>query len=351
MAESSRRRFLTALGSAVAAALLPGRAGAASGWREATSPTGADLRDVARARSGAVAVGGGGVVLVRSAGRWSARRTTGVAGQGRNLTAAAATDDGGTVWIAGDGGALAAYDPGADRLDDRSAPGGYTGSFTDVAVAGPAGAERVRLTDESGQVHVGARRDDGVAWSRFTPGGGATLPAVAAHCRGRAYAVDTNGRAYALHRGEATVVGESAENLYAVAADRRSRRERARRGGCGCRPTERPTDGSDAAGGDGGSGGHCDRCRRVVVAGGGGHLALYDGGQWRSASLGDATVRDLAVGPGSGYAVGDGGAVFAVEFGGDECERVGVPTDQPLRAVSRGSPVLAVGDGGTIVEN
>jgi hypothetical protein len=87
----------------------------------------------------------------------------------------------------------------------------------------------------------------------------------------------------------------------------------------------------------------------VTVSGGGGTVSRWDGTQWVRSDTGDASLRDVEVGGGGGLTVGGGGAVFRLSKGGRTQETT--PTGANLSAVVRADPTVAVGAGGTVIEN
>jgi hypothetical protein len=74
----------------------------------------------------------------------------------------------------------------------------------------------------------------------------------------------------------------------------------------------------------------------------------YDGSQWTPADTGDAGLRDIEVEDGDGWTVGGGGKVYAYD---GLWSQSATPSGANLKAVVRGDPDVAVGAGGTIVEN
>jgi hypothetical protein len=77
----------------------------------------------------------------------------------------------------------------------------------------------------------------------------------------------------------------------------------------------------------------------------------WDGANWTPESLGDAGLRDIEVTDDDqeGFTVGGGGKVFDLSSG--EWARDSTATGDNLKAVVRGSTNIAVGAGGTVIEN
>jgi photosystem II stability/assembly factor-like uncharacterized protein len=168
-------------------------------WRPADVSTDAALADAVVADGRAYVVGAGGVVLAGPGtdaadgdGEWTRLLDDGPAATGAALTGVDATDDGGAVWVAGDGGALGRHDPREGRVTDLSAPADRTDNWRAVAVGGPAGTETVLLATGGGAV-VRGRYDDGrAAWGEpTTPGSGSSLVALSLSGE-TGYACDTN---------------------------------------------------------------------------------------------------------------------------------------------------------------
>ncbi len=174
-------------------------------WTVADAPPTATLTDVVVAGSRAYAVGDGGVVFERRDGAWESVLEGGPGGDGESLVAVDATDDGNAVWFAGDGGALGRFDVDDGRWTDHSAPNDNTTSWTDVAVAGEAGAEVVYLVNGSGAVLRGeydADDADRASWRTTTkPGSGSSLSGVVAFDAHRALCCDTNATVFETRDG------------------------------------------------------------------------------------------------------------------------------------------------------
>ena len=316
--EITRRQALAGVGVAAAggaAGVLSTDTLGGGGWTVADSDTTEDLHDVALTAGSPFAVGTNGRLLERGSDGWTTVLETGPAGDGNDLYAADATDDGAELWIAGASGAVGVYDVEAGELRDGdegaadySAPGDRTGNFDGLAVAGDAGEATVFLSDQSG--HVYRSTDGGATWSDATPGAGAAIPAIAVRGERAGHLIDTNGSVFATDDGETWEkigIGDADATYHDLASD-----------------------GADDA----------------TVVGGRGTVRTYDGESWGESTLGDAQLNGVTT-DGTRVAVGAGGAVFE---GGDWAE-ANTPTDENLHAVARGERAYAVGASGTVIEN
>lgn len=283
-------------------------------WRAVDAPTDETLTAAAATGDRAYAVGDGGSLLVRDGTGWTAAFERGPAGRGAGLRGVDAADDGGAVWVAGDGGAVGVYDPASGGRVDRSAPNGTTSAWEDVAVAGPAGSETVLLVDGSGAALRGWNDGGRMRWGeRRKPGSGSSFSA-AAFADGIGYLCDTNG------------------SVFRTAGD-----------------------GYDRVGIDGADGALVDVAPGVNpesawVAAADGAAFRREDGVWTRFRASDGGLRGIAVGPGGeAYACGDAGVV---RWEAGDWSAESTPTDAPLRAVAVGSdaPPVAVGDEGTVLE-
>lgn len=315
MSGRTRRSVLQAMSSGIALATLPGASSAANGWTAVDSPVATDLNDVAYTDAGAFAVGGGGDVVERTGGGWQKVLDGGPAANGNALLGADVTDDGQRLWFVGKSGAVGEYDVATGSLVDHSAPKGNTNNFADVAVTGPADDAYVYAVNMSGKVFYNF--DDGKAgkWHSVTPGSGSGLPAIDFFDREAGHAADTNQTVFETDDGATwSEIGndDAGVTFYGVDAD---------------------------------------AFDDVWVCGGNGKLFHYDGANWTPTDLGDPALRDVELtgDDADGYAVGDGGAVFDRTDG--TWSRDSTPTGADLAAVARGSPDVAVGASGTIIEN
>lgn len=307
----NRRTVVAGAGAAAVLGIGGGYVLTRGKWSTVETPVDVDLNDVGRVAGTAVAVGGGGTLLARTADGWQTRVQGGPGSDGRDLRSVDATDDGRRLWAVGDSGAIGAYDPASGSFTNYSSPNDTTHNFTSVAATGPAGDATVYAADQSGHVHYSRANGDAGTWESVTPGSGAGIAAIDFFAPEAGVAVDTAGAVWATDDGATWSrigVEDSNVNFYGVDAD-----------------------GPEAT---------------TVV--GGSATALRYTGEWARTDLGDAALQDVERDGGRGMAVGDGGVAFAYRDGA--WNRAKVPTGTNLAAVSLGSPTVLVGDSGTVVE-
>jgi len=304
-------------------------------WTAATVPTDATLRDAVAADGAVYAVGDGGVLLARRDDRWESVFGHGPGAEGETLRGVDASDDGETVWVAGDGGALGVYDRDRGRHLDLSAPEDLTSTWNDVAVRGPAGGETVFLVNGSGAVLRGSRSPEGegsdVDWTEPTkPGSGSSLTAVVAG--DRVLACDSNGSVFESNGEAFERIGvDGADALHDLTAS-------------GAEPGR-----TDAAG-------ETDASFDVVdVVAADGRVHRRTEGVWTPEKVAETTLDGVAHADGDLVVVGDGGTLAVRSDAGDArdgWEHADVPTDAALRGVtlSGDGPRVAVGDDGTVLE-
>jgi len=328
---TTRRTVLKTAGLAAAASVVP-VAGAASEdeespWTVVESPTGNTLHDVAYTSNGAYVVGGGGVGIERTAAGWRKVFDGGPTGNGNNLYGADVTDDGERLWFVGSSGAIGEYNVVTGNLNDYSAPNDVTNNFNDVAVTGRAGEANVYVAGDSGKMYYSF--DNGETFDDVTPGSGSNINAVDFYDDRKGHIVDGNKSAFHTQDGATwnkIGLADANVNFYGVVSR-----------GATARQTE--SDDVDSDGAD-----------DVWVAGGGGMLFQWNGSRWIPTDTGDAGLRDIEVtdADDAGLAVGGGGAVY--DLTADRWSQQATPTGSNLTAVVRGSPDIAVGAGGTILE-
>jgi hypothetical protein len=298
----------------VAGAALPPSASAAAGWTVAETPTESTLYDVKETSAGAYAVGGGGVVLERTAAGWRTVLDGGPTGNGNSLFGAAVTDDRTRLWFVGASGAIGEFDVETGNLNDHSAPMDVTNNFNDVAVTGEAGEANVYVAGDSGKIYYSFENGEQGTWEDVTPASGSNINAVDFYDDRQGHIVD--GNKTVLHTQDGSTwdkigLADANVNFYGV-----------------------DSDGADD----------------VWVSGGGGMIFHWDGVEWTPADTGDAGLRDIRVtgDDDAGLTVGGGGKVYARS--GGELTQESTPTGQNLKAVVRASPAIAVGAAGTVIE-
>ncbi|MFC7201413.1 hypothetical protein [Halospeciosus flavus] len=330
----SRRSLLKAGGvalggGAVAAAgwtVTNGGRASASQWQVAQTPTNVTLNAAAVSAASPFAVGGGGTVLQRESGgsdsgsgSWSHVLRQGPTGNGKDLLAADATDDGKRVWFGGDAGVLAAYDVSTGKIHHHSTPSQVKSKWTGIAVRGTSGEnEHVYLTTDSGQQFTGVRASPGgeLQWRELKkPGSGATIPSTDFRALTDGRLADTNGKVFDTRDAGATwdAIGiEDAGADYLGMADVAT-----------------------------------DDC---TVVGEQGTIYHYDGKNWRRFTVCDPDVYGVQRSGDAGLAVAGSGLVLQ-RSGVEKWRTVDTPTEKDLYGLAVGSKLaVAVGDGGTVVE-
>jgi len=285
-----------------------------SAWTEAETPTGSTLYDVVYTDAGAYAVGGGGILLKRTSEGWTKVLDGGPTGNGNDLYGADVTDDGTRIWLVGASGAIGEYDVETGNLNDRSAPMDVTNNFNGVAVTGTAGEANVYVAGDSGKMYFSFKNGKEDTWEYVTPGSGSNINAVDFFDAREGHIVDGNQTVFETDDGETwgkIGITDANVNVYGVDADGAS---------------------------------------DVWVSGGGGMIFHWNGTEWTPTDTGDAGLRDLEVAKDDtdGLAVGGGGKVY--DLTGGEWEQKATPTGANLKAVASGSPDLAVGAGGIVIE-
>ena len=282
------------------------------GWTEIDTPTGRSLLDVVAAREGVYAVGEGGIVLARAEDEWTVALDDGPTANGNVLRGVDATDGGEAIWFAGDSGVLGRYADGT--LTDHSAPEDQTSTWEDVAVTGESGDERLYLVNGSGELLRGSYGDGTISWEDIEkPGSGSSISSIAFVDGDRGQLCDTNQSVY-----ETTDGGGSFERIGIEDANAAF------------------TDVTASA-------------AETLVTADDGSLFRSDGAVWTRLRPSEDALAAVALAGETGFAAGDGGAVYERTDG--DWESVETPTDADLRGIAIGSErVVAVGAGGTIVE-
>ncbi|GAD53186.1 hypotheical protein [Halarchaeum acidiphilum MH1-52-1] len=315
----TRRRLLGALGGAGAAALgVAATTGASANdrWGAVVSPTGESLHDVSHTSGTAYAVGSSGRVLRRVAGEWSVSTEKG-AGRSKTLSACAPTDDGDRLWFCGASGTVGFLDVESGNVTSHAKPVGAGDGFTDIAVFGGVGAERVYLAASDGTVVIGRHGSGKLQWETRDTGGGYTITGVDFHTRERGHAV-TNGSA--VYR--TTDAGATWDRIGIADAQV---------------PLKAVVSGA----------------QHVYAAGGSGRVFRLDCtcGRWTPFKPGNETVSALV--QRDGRLLGAGGSGSVVERTDTGYTLYGTGTGNHLNGAAIGGdygPDIVVGDGGAILE-
>ena len=312
----SRRTVLKGTGASIVGAVaLPGMASAGeTKWTVAETPTDSALYDTKYTVEGAYAVGTGGIVIERTADGWRKVLDGGPTGNSNSLYGADVTDDGERLWFVGESGAIGEYDVATGNLNDRSAPMDVINNFNDVAVTGQAGEANVYVAGDSGKMYYSFENGREGTWEDVTPGDGSNINAVDFYGDRSGHIVDGNKSVFHTTDGETwnkIGIADANVNLYGV-----------------------DSDGADD----------------VWVSGGGGMIFHWDGAEWTPTDTGDAGLQDIDVSDDDtdGLTVGGSGKVYDLTLGSWEQEAT--PTGENLKAVVRGSPDIAVGAGGIVIE-
>ncbi|EMA49076.1 hypothetical protein C448_02004 [Halococcus morrhuae DSM 1307] len=281
-------------------------------WTEIDTPTDRSLLDVVAAREGAYAVGEGGVVLVSDGDEWMVALDDGPTANANVLRGVDATDNGETIWFAGDSGVLGRYADGT--LTDHSAPKDRTSTWEDVAVTGESGDERLYLVNGSGELLHGSYGEGTVSWEDIEkPGSGSSISSIRFVDDDLGYLCDTNQSVY-----ETTDGGESFERIGIEDANAAF------------------TDIAASA-------------TETLVTADDGSLFRHDGAVWTRRRPAEEALSAVALGDEAGFTAGDGGAVYERTDG--DWKSVETPVAIDLRGIAVGNgKVVAVGAEGTIVE-
>lgn len=287
------------------------------GWRTVETPTRKGLNDAVMTVDGPYAVGKSGLVLARRGDEWRTVVEEGPNGGSNTLEAADVTDDGQTMWTAGDSGALGRYDAMAGEMEDFTAPREKTSPWAGVAVDGKTDSERLFLVNGSGELLPGRWTNAGIKWGEVTkPTGGESATAVDV-ADGVAYVADTAGGVYRrseMGSGEWSAVGirDVDTELHDLAA----------------------VDGS-----------------LLNAAADEGSIYVYNGYNWLQLRAGETTLHAIDRERGRGLAVGNDGTVHAIEENNWTTDST--PTSKTLHGCTLGTSSYAdvvVGSDGLVLE-
>ena len=286
-------------------------------WTLVKSTVDNTIHDVVITSEGAYAVAEGGILLERTEAEWVKVVDGGVSGNGNDLYGLAKTADGNYLWMVGSSGAVGEFNVSTGNLNDFSQPMDASNNFNDVAVTRKPDTTNIYIAGDSGKMYHNF--DDGKEgkWNSVTPGNGSAINAVGFFNDRQGHIVDANQSVLATQDG-------GTWNQAGIA------------------DADVDFEGIDS-----------DGSSDVYVSGGNGMIFQWNGSEWSSTSVAEATLMDIEVGAEdqSGYAVG--GNATIISYDGSNWTSQETPTTENLNAVVQGTetmPDIAVGAGGTILE-
>lgn len=311
----TRRQVLQSGAATITATLLGASPAAAekASWESVTSPVDVTLWDVETTARNDFAVGGSGIVVERADEGWTKVVDGGPTGNGNDLYGGDVTDDGERLWFVGASGAIGEYDVETGLLVDHSAPNDVTNNFNDVAVTGGATEANVYVAGDSGKIYYSFENGKTGSWNSVTPGSGSAINAIDFYDAKKGHAVDGNTTVFVTDDGttwDKRGIENADQTFYGV-----------------------DSDGEDT----------------IWVAAGGGTVYHWNGTEWTTTNIGEPDVVDLELADGTGYAVGNSGAIFDRENG--SWTRDETPSGQNLKAIiDEEANNIATGAAGTIYE-
>ncbi|MFC7138671.1 hypothetical protein ACFQMA_02325 [Halosimplex aquaticum] len=286
-------------------------------WRTVESPFQKTIFSVVNTSEGPYAIGDGGTLLADRGGGWEIVLDDGPRTRDNQLRGLDVTDDGNRVWFAGSSGALGCYDVTTRRKYDYSGPNQMTSTWEGIAVAGPAGAEKVLVANGSGEVLPFTIDGFDEDWGPVSKPAskGSNVAALAAAPDGVGYAVDTSGNAFrttATDGWEDIGIVNAQVKFYDIFAGRQG---------------------------------------RVYVAAGDGRIYRYDDSyrSWTPIGVAEKSLRAFDVHGDQMVVIGHGGAIYE-RTGSDRWEQLTSPVDGTLFDVALGDPDIIVGKSGTILQ-
>lgn len=286
-------------------------------WKSVTTPFSVDLNEVVATADGPFAVGGSGTIVANRGQGWETVVDAGPGAKNRTLRSVDVTADGTRIWFAGASGAIGMYDIEKRRVYDYSRPKDISAAWTAIAVTGEAGAERLVVADDSGNVLP--FEVDGLAASHgapVKPGSGSSITGLTFGPDGIAYAVDTGGNVYEESAEDWTKTG--IETAGVSLAD----------------VVVGPAD-------------------RVYVAAANGTLYRYDpaGSRWKAIEVADTELRAVDIAGGHVAVLASSHTVYRRPLEGrTRWRQEAPPTSNGLLDIALGAPDVAVGKSGTVVE-
>lgn len=287
-------------------------------WQVVETPFTNDLFEVVSTSRGPFAVGDGGVIAGDRGRGWEIITDDGPNVSQNQLRTLDVTNDGKRLWFAGSSGAIGCYDVETNRKYDYSYPNDMTSTWESIAVSGATGSEKLLVANGSGEVLP--CRVDGftINWGVLAkPGSGSKLAGLAASPDGYGYGIDTSGNAYMTTKRDGWKdigVIESQVKFYDIWAERNG---------------------------------------RVYVAAGKGLLYRYDNSyrDWTPIGVAEkGALHAFDMYKNQMVVLGDGGLMYQRTDGGQRWEQVHTPTENTLFDLALGSPDIAVGKGGLVLE-
>ncbi|GAB7095585.1 hypothetical protein JCM30237_27390 [Halolamina litorea] len=290
-------------------------------WRTVETEFNINLFGTVQTVEGPYAVGEGGHLVADRGDGWEVIFDDGPSTRQNQLRAMDVTDDGKRVWMVGSSGAMACYDVEERKKFDYSYPNEMTSTWEAIAVCGDRGNEKVLAANGSGEVLPFIISGYDVNWEPMSKpaGKGSNVAALAATPDGVGFAVDTSGNAF-------KTTPEGWEDIGVVNAQVKF---------------------YDVYAGEN---------EEVYIAAGDGRVYRYDDSynDWTPIGVTDETsMRSIDVYEQDGerqmVVLGNNGSVFQRDDG-DRWEEIPSPTSAALFDLSLGSPDIAVGKAGTVIE-
>jgi hypothetical protein len=323
--EVSRRSALKGLAAGIAAgsgiaAGVGSVSASAFGFTEADDGDvegNGSFRSAVDAATGTYLVGGGGDLHENRDGSWDRLLDAGPTTNSKTLYGLAVSDDGRNVWYCGGNGVVGQYDTLSREFTDHSSPNGVQNKWSDIAVVGEAGAERVTLVNSSAQVVTGTKTAaGGMDWGdTLVPNGGAPVYAVDYYSATGARFADGDGNVYETTDGgegwTSQGIASNGKALYGIC---------------------------------------CEAADRTVAVGGGGTFAEFDGTGWSVSQVGGTAV--YAVDRVGSEGIAAGGSGYTYEYADGSWEQQDADSSATLRAAVQSdiSRFDRIRDGATAVD-
>ncbi|WP_408958870.1 WD40/YVTN/BNR-like repeat-containing protein [Natrinema sp. 74] len=287
-------------------------------WQSVETPFPTDLFEVVSTVAGPYAIGDGGVIVADRGDGWEVIIEDGPNVRSNQLRGLDVTDDGRRIWFAGSSGAIGCYDIETRRKFDYSYPKEMTSTWEGLAVSGETGDEKLLVANGSGEILPVTIHGFDVNWGVTSKPNeqGSKVAALAASPDGYGYAVDTSGNAYKTTKDDGWVdigIVNSQVKFYDIWAGENE---------------------------------------RVYVAAGDGRVYRYDDSYqgWTPIRVGEKSLRAFDTYGDQLVALGDAGAFYQRIDGGERWEQRHTPTESVLNDVALGTPDVAVGKSGLVIE-